>query len=106
MPLERDQEPAFLCGPFMNSKKLPAQEIDSKLGKFSCTGVTGNIKIEQGKNVVEIAFDNRLSDKVPFGVVSSHMKYKAGQDGNPREAGTVSLKLVEVGQNAKSELPD
>ncbi|MBM4070097.1 MAG: hypothetical protein FJ271_14260 [Planctomycetes bacterium] len=98
---------AFLCGPFMNAKKLPAMEIDTKVGKFTCTGVTGSIKIEQDKTVVEVVFDNRLSDKAPFGVVSSNMKYKATRaDGETRDQGTVSLKLVEVGKNAKSDLPD
>lgn len=98
--------PAFLCGPFMNSKKLPAEEIDTKLGKLSCPGVTGSIKLEQGKNIVEISFKNRLSDKAPFGVVSSHMTYKVESNGKTRDAGTLFLKLAEVGKDAKSELPE
>lgn len=97
---------AFLCGPFMNSKKLPAKEIDTKLGKISCDGVTGSIKIDQGRGIIEVHFDNRLSDKAPFGVVSSQMTYKMVADGKSGDAGTLSLKLAEVGKGAKSELPD
>ncbi len=98
--------PAFLCGPFKDSKKLVAEDLDTKLGKLSCPGVTGSVRIEQGKQIHDITFDNRLNDKAPFGLVSSRMQFKVTRDDKMRDKGSLILTLTEVGKTAKSELPE
>jgi hypothetical protein len=47
-----------------------------------------------------------LHDKAPWGVVQSRMEFKVERGGNPRERGIVDLKMLEITQNSKSELPD
>lgn len=97
---------AFLCGPFKDAKKLPAEELDTKLGKLSCPGVTGAIVLDENRDKVSIQVLNRLNDKSPFGVVHSRMQYSVSSNRRAREQGTLTFQLVEVGKDAKSDLPD
>jgi hypothetical protein len=98
--------PAFLAGPLNNQQKLEAIEVDSVLGKLQCAGVTGDLELDEGNNKVRIEFENRLSDKAPFGVVTSTMKFNVTRDGQQRDGGTLKLKAAEIKKDAKSELPD
>jgi len=49
--------------------------------------------------------ETRLHGKAPFGVVTSKMKVKISGQG-PQQDITMTLKLADVGKNAKSEFPD
>ncbi len=98
--------PAFLSGPLNNKEELEAVEVESGLGKLKCRGVTGDLELDEGNQKIKIAFENRLHNMAPFGVVTSKMKFKVTRDGEAFEGGTLNLSLKEVGTNAKSELPD
>ena len=49
--------------------------------------------------------ETRLHGKAPFGVVTSNINLKISGQG-PQQDITMTLKLADVGKNAKSELPD
>jgi hypothetical protein len=98
--------PAFLSGPLNESKDLEGIEIESGIGKLQCAGVSGHLTINDGNSDVAIQMENRLHEMAPFGVVASTMSFEVKRDGEVREKGTIKFKLAEVGQDAKSELPD
>ncbi len=98
--------PVFLCGPLQDEKKLSKEVIDSGIGKIECEGVTGWREFDQGQQKIRVNFENRLSDKAPFGIVASTMKFKIEQNAEVNASGTMTLKLVEIGKEAKSELQD
>jgi len=98
--------PAFLSGPLTDSMDLGVAEVESGIGKLECKGVSGSLKINDGRNDVEITMESRLHEMAPFGVVASNMKFQVKRDGEDRESGTIKFKLAEVGQDAKSALPD
>lgn len=58
------------------------------------------------KKLDRTTLESRLHDKAPFGVVQSKMNFKVERDGNVRKSGVLTLNVLEVTQNAKSELPD
>ena len=93
--------PLFLSGPLDDLKKLPKEVIDTGIGKLECEGVTGMKAFEEGPNKINVRLENRLSDKAPFGLASSKMDFKTDGGG-----GTLTLRLLDVGKDAKSELPD
>ena len=98
--------PAFLAGPFEDSKKLEEAEVDSpSLGKVKCAGVSGTLTYEdRRKNVV--AMETRLHKTAAFGVVSSKMDVKVERNGELAQDVVITLALKSVGKDAKSELPD
>lgn len=98
--------PALLAGPFSDAKKLEAETIDSGLGKLECKGVTGSTQFKQGSQDHKYTFTNRLNDKAPFGVVTSEMKFEMTRDGQQAGSGTMTLKLVKVGKDAVTEIPN
>ena len=98
--------PVFLSGPLKDVKKLKPETTDTKLGKLSCEGMTGRLEVKQGKADLVADFETRLHEKAPFGVVTSKIKLKVSHERLPQQDITMTLKLVEVGKNAKSELPD
>ena len=98
--------PAFLSGPLKDQKKLEEQVVESKLGKLKCRGVTGRAESKQGKNDISFTFESRLHAKAPFGVVTSRIAYERKRDGEVRDSGTITLKLVEVRKDATTKLPD
>ena len=97
----------FLSGPVENAKKLPKMAFDNKaLGKVEAAGVAGNITIDLEKEKLEVKMENRLSDKAPFGLLQSKMDFQVFRNGEARDQGLLTFTLVEVGKEAKTELPD
>jgi hypothetical protein len=99
--------PVFLSGPLQNAKKLDKKTLENKaLGKIDCAGIQGENSYDLKREKLEVKMENRLHPKAPFGVVESKMHFQAFRDGQARDQGTLILRLVEVGKDAKSELPD
>jgi hypothetical protein len=92
--------PAYLAGPFEDAKKLEAKTVNSGLGKLECKGVTGSTKYRQGSTDFKYTFTNRLSDKAPFGVVTSEMKIEVTRKGRQTGSAILTLKAVKVGKKA------
>ena len=101
--------PAFLASPLSDTKDLKKKEIESKLGKLECAGVSGVAKYEErpGRTTV-VTFDEiRLHEKAPFGVVSASMNVQTiRENGQARDQGSLTLKLVDTGDDAKTALPE
>jgi hypothetical protein len=99
--------PIILPGVLQDAKKLPKKVIDSKLGKLECAGHTGTHASEPARDhKSEITYETWLHEKAPFGVVASHVSAKTFQNGEYVRTWTMTLRVVEVGKGAKSELPD
>jgi hypothetical protein len=96
----------FLAGPLQNSGELEKIEIDGKLGKLQCAGVTGMQTFEFETLVLTINCENRLHVKAPFGVVAADWKFDVKNNGQALASGTFKLTLTEVNNTALSELPD
>jgi len=97
--------PILLAGPLKDAKSLPKTEVDSKLGKLQCEGVTGTLefKVAHGETV-KCALENRLHPDAPFGAVSTHWLI----EGAPGLEGKMdwTMKLIDFGDKAASEMPD
>jgi hypothetical protein len=104
--VQRGRLAGYLIGPPQNPGELDKKEIDSSLGKLACPGVTGDREIEQGDGTTRIAFENRLHEKSPFGVVTAVWKFERKMNGQVAGTGTTTMKLVDTGTTALSELPD
>jgi hypothetical protein len=99
--------PIMLAPPLKDAKKLEAVVVESKLGKLSCEGLTGSAKFDnQRGQAVDLTLESRLHPKAPFGVVSSRWTMKITGDGKPAGEMTWNLRLSDLGEDAKSELPD
>jgi len=96
----------FLAGPPKELKDLRQTEINGKLGRLQCGGVTGKYVQEQEVGIVYRTFENRLHSKAPFGVVVSHWKVERRDKGVLLEDGTVRFTLRDTHTTALSELPD
>jgi hypothetical protein len=98
---------ACLANSLENAKELEAKELDTKLGKLKCEGVSGSTTFRAASSSeVIVTMENRLHAKSPFGVVWSQMKFQEQRRGTPGYSTTVTLTLSEIGKNAKSMLPD
>ncbi|GAB4143523.1 MAG: hypothetical protein Tsb009_14690 [Planctomycetaceae bacterium] len=97
--------PAFLAGPLLDIKKLPMKEIETGIGKISCTGESGRIGYLQGKTDVRVQYQTRLTEKSPFGVASSVLEIQEQRDGKTYEEVTITLKLKSILKNARTALP-
>ncbi len=96
----------LLVGPDPNTIKLDPITIDNaKLGKLECAGERATRDLEFGNTKSKTTFENRLSDKVPFGVLKSVLKFQNDQGGTPIE-GELTLDLTDVGETALTELPN
>jgi hypothetical protein len=96
----------FLAGPLQNPGELEKIEIEGKLGKLQCAGVTGTQAFEFGTAVLNINCEQRLHEKAPFGVVAADWKFDVKNNGQELATGTFKLTLTEVNNTALSELPD
>ena len=100
--------PLILSGPWKDVRSLAKTEVDGKLGKLTCEGVRGTLTFPTAqKDEVKCTLENRLNPKSPFGVVASRWTMDVP---NPQSKKTVGLelhlKLVNVGENAASKMPD
>lgn len=98
--------PVFLCGPLLDQKELPKLEVDGKLGKLDCAGVTGRQEFTQGEMSMEAGYETRLHEKAPFGVATSQMTLNMKRNGETREAVTINLNLADLGKATLTELPN
>jgi hypothetical protein len=99
--------PILLPGALQDAKKLPRKVIDSKLGKLECEGHTGTYTREPARNhTSESTYETWLHEKAPFGVVASHVIVKTFLNGEYVRTWTMTVRLVDIGKGAKSELPD
>jgi len=99
--------PLILAPPLKNAKQLSAVETSSKLGELSCVGVTGTAQfLVDNREQMDVTFENRLHPKSPFGVVASRWDIKVSKKGQTMVTMTWNLKLSDLGENAKSELPE
>ena len=97
--------PIILSGPWKDVKELEDAEVESKLGKLACKGVEGTLEFKTTKDTgMKCKFKNRLHADSPFGVVTSHWTLLLPKSNG--ESMNWTLKLVDVGENAKSKLPD
>jgi len=96
----------FLAGPPKDLKELKQVEIDGKLGRLQCDGLTGKFVQEQEVGNVYSTFENRLHSKAPFGVVVSLWRIERKDKGTLLEEGTVKFTLRDTHTTALSELPD
>lgn len=97
----------FLCGPLANVVSLPNVTVETKLGNLDCPIVTGRYEFAvSGILSLRGTFENQLHKNAPFGVVAMRVKIEMMQDGDAYEPTTWSLKWIDAGTNAKSEMPD
>ena len=97
----------FLAGPLQNPKKLAKQTLEIKsLGKVETEGETGHNSFNQGRVQFEVKSENRIHPKAPFGLVQTRMECHGFINGRASSQLTIDLKLIEVGQDAKSTLPN
>ncbi len=96
--------PAFLAGPFKDSKELPAEKIKTGLGELSCKGVSGSTTFKQGRSTHTYEFTNFLNEKAPFGVAKSTMKFTSARKGGTPRGGTITLTAKKISKNAVSEI--
>jgi hypothetical protein len=97
----------YLAGPPHNFQELDKVEIDGKLGKQVCGGISGVQEFQYGNQTFKIHFENRFHEKAPFGVVSAAWKVEREINGRRTiNIGTSKLTLVDVNTTAVSELPD
>jgi hypothetical protein len=105
--IEAGAMPLILPGPFAAAKKLPKKTIDSKLGKLKCEGHTGTHVDESAQDYrSERTYKTWLHEKAPFGVVAADVISKTYHNGEYVREFTLTLRLVEVGKGAKTELPE
>jgi hypothetical protein len=97
---------AFLSSPPKDPKVLEKTELDGKLGKLQCAGVSGETSLEQGGSTFVLKFESRLHENAPFGVVTSTWEFARKNNGQVGESGTFKLTLTDVQTSAVSELPD
>jgi hypothetical protein len=67
------------------------------------------MEFDEGDLHTRVTSETRLHEKAPFGVVSSHMLFECTSQGTAKgPAYTIDAmaKLVDVGNNATSALPD
>jgi hypothetical protein len=103
--IEEGPVPLFLSNPWKDVKQLDKIEVKSKLGKLVCEGVAGTLELKaKASKDMKCKFENRMNAKSPFGVVASHWMIE------PPDVENVvmewNMKLADLGENAKSELPD
>ncbi len=97
---------AFLAAPPKNVAELANVEIDGKLGKLECPGITGDGEFDVENSTIGIHYENRLHEKAPFGVVSAVWKFDIKNNGQVAIAGTLKFIPTDSNTTALSDLPD
>jgi hypothetical protein len=98
--------PFYLAGPAAVTTDLDPIEVESKLGKLPCKGVSGEQEFQRDNGSVGIKFENRLHEKAPFGLVSARWQIERRVNGQSMGQRTIKLVLADVNTTALSELPD
>jgi hypothetical protein len=103
-------------GPLQDSKPLKRKVIETKLGKLTCEGVSGqlilkgaSVSVKNGevtRRDMKLSVENYFSDKVPFGVAFSRMRAGVDMGEMPATLLEAEFILQAVGTDAKSQLPD
>jgi hypothetical protein len=94
----------YLAGPLNEAKKLAKEEVDSKLGRLACEGVSGKTEYMGRFGTTRATVQLRLNEKAPFGVVQARVDSETERDGQVRKS-TATYKLADVGTGATSALP-
>ena len=96
-----------LAGPLQDVKDLKAAEVESKIGKLPCAGLTGRLDLKDSVGeTAKATVETRLHEKAPFGVVGSTWNLEGKNLEGKAETVTLELKLADFGEGATSELPD
>jgi hypothetical protein len=98
--------PLFLPGPLKDAKPLPKAEVESKLGKRQCDGVTGRLEFKYGKESLRVLMENRLHPDAPFGVVAGRWTLDSVGPETGQTIVRCNFKLIDLGEKATSEMPD
>lgn len=93
----------ILTGPDKDVRLLGLQTIETKLGRFECSGWTGRQFTRFDKQEIESTFQQWVHEKAPFGVIRSDIEYSIKYETNIRQA-RESITLVEVGAGAHSRI--
>ena len=100
--------PMFFAKPLSDVKTLEPKEIECKLGKLKCRGLTGHQAYGDRGGKTKISYETRLHDKAPFGVVTTTIKMEnrlsAGEAAEM--SGTCTFRLINAGTGADSALPE
>lgn len=106
-PEKRPFLPALTGGPVENAKAADAAVFEfPQLGKVELAGVIGTRRQERDQLVIESRHELRFSDRTPFGGVAINGEFVGKQEGVERFKGKFTIKLVDMGNDAKSDLAD
>jgi hypothetical protein len=99
--------PIILSGPWTNPQPTEKIAIDTKLGKLDCAGTQGTLDFKMGTigNML-CRLENRVNESSPFGVVTCSWSLQLPDIEGKRAMIFWDLRLVDVGVNAVSKLPD
>jgi hypothetical protein len=101
-----------LAGPPKRVSKLAKAEVESKLGKLTCEGFRGMLEFNDPIAMIRstTTIETRLHAKAPFGVVSTRLTIEEAWEAETKPDHGMKMvwdfKLVDLGDGAKSELPD
>jgi len=93
----------ILTGPDQEIRPLEPQTIETKLGRFECSGWTGRQLTRFGSMEFDATFRQWMYEKAPFGVLKSEIEYSSKFNDNIRQARD-SITLVEVGTGAQARI--
>ena len=97
----------FLAGPSASAMKLDPKVVENaKLGKLDCEGEIAAYEFDQGESKMKVIYEHRLSEKAPFGVVGTKLKFQVERNGNVDVEGEATFTLTDVGTTALTELPN
>jgi hypothetical protein len=106
-----------VAGPLENPRELSEKQIETKLGKLDCRGIAGTltysgaaIRVDKGKKMTKkdliVHVETYLHEAVPFGVMTSRQQVTFPDFWAGARSVEMDLTLLDVGTDAKSELPD
>lgn len=100
-----------LPGPLEDLRKLDAEMVECKAGKYTCEGVAGTAKGRLSPELrgpeYQFQYETRTHKDVPFGVVRHRCEAKAHfPDGQLAQHTVVTYTLAQIGKNAKSEISE
>jgi hypothetical protein len=93
----------ILTGPDKDVRQLEPQTIETKLGRFVCSGWTGRQLTRFDQIEFDATYRQWVHEKAPFGVLRSEIEYSSKYEDNIRQYKD-SITLVEVGTGAHSRI--